>query len=136
MDPVPAPRLRPRVRGAFDEETCRMRLHEIGDEVVPRFPFAYGIQGIYETLLGEYGTSQIADAISVFHELLEDESYEGNIWRSWRHEWRHRNVSIDLRRQLNRLILMRCLGRHLEPIRSCCWRLCAPTSNKQMHPNT
>jgi hypothetical protein len=85
------------VRGAFDEESCRMFLHEIGDDIVPRYPFAYGIQEIYEVLLGEYGRSQIADAISVFHELLEDESYEGNIWRSWRHAWRHRNVRTQLR---------------------------------------
>jgi hypothetical protein len=96
MDHTGPPRLRPGVRGAFDEETCRLHLHEIGDEIVPRFPFTYGIQEIYGILLSEYGLSQTADAISVLHELLEDESYEGNIWRSWRHAWRHRNVSAGL----------------------------------------
>jgi hypothetical protein len=49
-----------------------------------------------------YGRSQIADAISVFHELLEDESYEGYVWRRWRHDWRHRNVSRELLRFLRR----------------------------------
>lgn len=96
MDPVQSPRLIPGVRGVFDEETCRMHLHEIGDDIVPRYPFLFGMQEIYRILLEEYGNSQIADAISVLHELLEDESYEGNIWRSWRHGWRHRNVSGQL----------------------------------------
>ena len=98
MDNIKAPSLLPGVRGSFDEETCRLRLHEIGGEIVPSYPFAYGIQEIYRILLGEYGRSQIADAISVLYELLQDESYEGNIWRSWRHAWRHRNVSVQLRR--------------------------------------
>ncbi len=77
-----------------------MRLDGLGKEHVPRYPFAFGIQQIYAILLGEYGRSQIADVISVLHELLEDESIEGYIWRSWRHEWHHRNVSIQLMRLL------------------------------------
>lgn len=96
MDHPLTVRLRPGVRDAFDEETCRMRLHEIGDQIVPRYPFNAGMQEIYAILLGEYGKVNVADAISVLHELLEDESYEGNIWRSWRHGWRHRNVSMRL----------------------------------------
>lgn len=80
-----------------------MRLDRLGIEHVPRYPFEYGLQQIYAILLGEYGRSQIADVISVLHELLEDESIEGYIWRSWRHEWRHRNVSIQLMRLLEDL---------------------------------
>jgi len=112
MDQMDAPdlSLRPSVRGAFDEESCRMYLHELGHEIVPRYPFAYGIQEIYRLLLGEYGRSEIADVISVLHELLEDESYEGNIWRSWRHGWRHRNVSILPRTNLTDILLTRRLG--------------------------
>jgi hypothetical protein len=105
MDPVRPPRVRPGVRGAFDEETCRMRLHEIGDDMVHRYPPLYGIQKIYGILLSEYGRSQIADATSVFHELLEDESYEGHIWRSWRHAWNHRNVSAQPTRHLGKEVL-------------------------------
>jgi hypothetical protein len=110
MEQASPPRLRPGVRGAFDEETCRMHLHEIGGDIVPRYPFAFGIQGIYAILLREYGRSQIADAISVLHELLEDESYEGNIWRSWRHGWRHRNVSTQLMRQSEQPTLRQLVG--------------------------
>jgi hypothetical protein len=95
LDSASGPSLTPGVRGVFDEETCRMRLHEIGSEIVPSYPFAYGIQEIYGILLHEYGLSQIADVMSLLHDLLEDESYEGFIWRSWRHGWRHRNVSLQ-----------------------------------------
>lgn len=115
MDPVGPPRLRPGVRGAFDEETCRMRLHEIGDDMVHRYPPLYGIQKIYGILLSEYGRSQIADAISVFHDLLEDESYEGHIWRSWRHAWNHRNVSAQPTRYLGEKVLTRCQDNLLNP---------------------
>lgn len=88
----PSLRLRPEVRGTFDEERCRMRLQDIGAEIVPRFLYADGMQEIYAILLGEYGRSQIADVISLLHELLEDDSIEGHVWRSWRYGWRHRNV--------------------------------------------
>lgn len=120
MDNPAPPRLRPGVHGAFDEESCRMHLHELGDEIVPSYPFAYGIQQIYAILLDEYGTSQIADAISVLHELLEDESCEGNIWRSWRHDWRHRNVSCSSPHSHTASILTQTGGQCLGSIRPDC----------------
>lgn len=105
MANVPAPGSLPGVRGVFDEERCRWFLHQIGDRIVPNNNFEHGIGEIYWELLYEYGRSQIADAISVFHELVEDESYEGDIWRSWRLGWRQRNVSITLIRYLEQPIL-------------------------------
>jgi hypothetical protein len=82
-----------------------MHLQEIGSEIVPRYPFAHGIQKIYEILLDSYGTGQIADTTSLLHELLVDESYEGDIWRSWRHGWRHRNVGQPPRQRVRILLL-------------------------------
>lgn len=91
---------RPSRLGAFDEETCRFFLQELGECIVPYFPFFYGIEQVYKCLLDRYGADHIADAMSVLHELLEDESLavgigdEGDPWRSWRYDWRHRNVSL------------------------------------------
>ena len=91
----------PQVLGTFDEETCRYFLQQVGEDVVPCYPFSYGIEKVHAILLGEYGKSQVADAISVLHELLEDDRHasgigdEGDIWRSWRYHWRHRNVSTS-----------------------------------------
>lgn len=83
---------------AFDEESCRSFLHQVGEDVVPFFPFSFGIEKVYALLFDRYGKPQIADAVSVLHELLEDENNangvgdDGDIWRSWRHHWRHRDV--------------------------------------------
>ena len=90
---------RPSRLGAFDEETCRFFLQGLGESIVPYFPFYYGIEQVYECLLARYGEVHVADAMSVLHELLEDDSVaigvgdEGDAWRSWRYDWKHRNVS-------------------------------------------
>ena len=82
----------------FDEESCRFFLREVGERLVPFYPFSVGIEEVYSLLLERYGRPQIADSLSVLHELLEDEGNatgagdDGDIWRSWRHSWRHRNV--------------------------------------------
>ena len=90
---------RPFGLGAFDEETCRFLLRELGESIVPYYPFFYGIEQVYKCLLARYGENHVADAMSVLHELLEDDFVgigfgdEGDPWRSWRYDWRHRNVS-------------------------------------------
>ena len=91
-----------RVLGTFDEESCRFFLRETGEAIVPYFPFSIGIENVYGLLLERYGLGEIADATSVLHELLEDQTSatgigdDGDVWRSWRHQWRHRNVSVPI----------------------------------------
>ena len=86
--------------GTFDEESCRFFLREVGERIVPFYPFFVGIEEVYAVLVERYDRSRIADALSVLHELLEDDDNasgigdDGDIWRSWRHCWRHRNVSV------------------------------------------
>jgi len=85
----------------FDEETCRYFLREIGEQIVPFYPFSFGIDEVYTLLLERYGENWVADALSVLHELMEAADNasglgdDGDIWRSWRHSWRHRNVCVN-----------------------------------------
>jgi hypothetical protein len=87
--------------GVFDEETCRYFLREIGAQIVPFYPFSFGIDEVYTLLLERYGEDWVADALSVLHELMEADDNagglgdDGDIWRSWRHSWRHRNVRVN-----------------------------------------
>lgn len=85
----------------FDEEDCRDFLAlEIGVEIPPFLPYKAGIDHVYQRLLSRYGPANVADALSVLIELLEDDDSatgqgdDGDVWRSWRHDWRHRNVSL------------------------------------------
>lgn len=88
-----------RALGAFDEEACRFFLSEVGRVIVPRLPFSFGMEEVYARILDTYGVKGISDAISVLEELLEDETSaggfgdDGDVFRPWRHGWRHRNVS-------------------------------------------
>lgn len=89
-----------RALGAFDEEACRFFLGEVGRLVVPRLPFSFGMEEVYTRILDTYGRKAACDAISVLEELLEDETSagghgdDGDVFRPWRHGWRHRNVSL------------------------------------------
>lgn len=84
--------------GCFDEESCRYFLREVGTRVVPFYPFSFGMEEVYSLILEKYGYAGIPDATSVLQDLLENEEDaggfgdDGDIWRSWRHSWRHRNV--------------------------------------------
>ena len=85
--------------GRFDEEECRFFLREVGERVVPQYPFSFGMEEVYSLILERYGYGGIPDATSVLSDLLESDSTasgfgdDGDVWRSWRHSWRHRNVS-------------------------------------------
>ena len=85
----------------FDEESCRYFLREVGERVVPAYPFDYGMEEVYSLILEKYGYQGIADAISVLQDLLEDDDVatgigdDGDIWRSWRHHWKRRNVRLS-----------------------------------------
>ncbi|KAK4935742.1 hypothetical protein LTR10_023242 [Elasticomyces elasticus] len=83
--------------GCFDEDSCRYFLREVGIRVVPFYPFSFGMEEVYSLILERYGYDGIPDATSVLQDLLESEGDasglgdDGDIWRSWRHSWRHRN---------------------------------------------
>ena len=107
--------------GAFDEESCRYFLQEIGEQIVPFFPFMFGIGEVHTLLLERYGEDWVADALSVLHELMEAEDNanglgdDGDIFRSWRHSWRHRNVGFCTLRSGQCIILN---NRMIRPIPS------------------
>lgn len=88
----------PRCLGTFDEESCRFFLHDLGKRIVPFYPFSFGMEEVYTSVVDKYGIPDCTDAIAVLQELLEDDQNadgvgdDGDIWRSWRHGWRHRNV--------------------------------------------
>jgi len=88
----------PECLGTFDEESCRFFLRELGQRIVQFYPFSVGIEEVHSQIVNGYGFHGAPDAMSVLQELLEDDSTaagvgdDGDIWRSWRHNWRHRNV--------------------------------------------
>ena len=88
----------PESLGAFDEESCRFFLRELGQRLVQFYPFSVGMEEVLTQIVNRYGFHGAPDAMSVLQELLEDDSTaagvgdDGDIWRSWRHNWRHRNV--------------------------------------------
>jgi hypothetical protein len=88
--------------GCFDEEECRFFLREVGARVVPNYPFSYGMEEVHSLIVEEYGQDGVPDVTSLLHELLEEDNTssgigdDGDIWRSWRYHWRHRNVRPSL----------------------------------------
>lgn len=85
--------------GSFDEDSARFFLREVGRRVVPCYPFALGMEEVYCLILENFGFDGIPDITSVLQELLEEDGSsdgagdDGDIWRSWRYSWKHRNVS-------------------------------------------
>ncbi|KAJ4505088.1 hypothetical protein HRR83_005935 [Exophiala dermatitidis] len=83
--------------GCFDEESCRYFLREVGTRVVPCYPFLFGMEEVYSLILERFGYQGMADATSLLQEFLETDNAaggfgdDGDIWRSWRHSWKHRN---------------------------------------------
>jgi hypothetical protein len=57
------------------------------------------MEEVYSLILERYGYAGLPDATSVLQDLLESDGTagglgdDGDVWRSWRHSWRHRNVS-------------------------------------------
>ncbi len=88
----------PECLGTFDEESCRFFLRELGQRIVQFYPFSVGMEEVFTQIVDKYGLQGAPDAMSVLQELLEDDAAadgagdDGDIWRSWRHSWRHRNV--------------------------------------------
>ena len=89
-------------KDCFDEESCRFFLREVGARVVPNYPFSYGMEEVHSLIIEQYGYEGIPDVTSVLQELLEEDDAatgigdDGDIWRSWRHNWRHRNVRAPM----------------------------------------
>lgn len=91
----------PECLGVFDEESCRYFLHQIGSRTVPNYPFSFGMEEVYSLILDRYEFGGISDVTSLLQELLEDDRNatglgdDSDVWRSWRHGWRHRNVVAE-----------------------------------------
>ena len=95
----------PECLGTFDEDSCRFFLRELGQKVVQFYPFSIGMEEAFSYIVQEYGFEGAPDALGVLQEMLEDDNSaagagdDGDIWRSWRHNWRHRNVSYHDRKK-------------------------------------
>jgi hypothetical protein len=86
-------------RGYFDEEQCRSFVRDLGEQIVGQTEWNEGMQEVYYRLLKEYSFLGISDALSVLQDLLEGDNNasgfgdDSDIWRPWRYNWKHRNVS-------------------------------------------
>lgn len=89
----------PQVLEAYDDDSCRdFLVYQLGYEIPSYFRYAEGIQEVHKRLSRHYGEQNIAQAMGVFRELLEHDAAsglgdDGDMWRSWRHDHKHRNVS-------------------------------------------
>jgi hypothetical protein len=97
--PPPSPRNLPEEEDIFDEEQCRFFLREVGCRVAAVYPFRFGIEEAYGIILDKYKRTEVSDVMSVLEDLLENDATssglgdDGDIWRSWRFDWKHRIVS-------------------------------------------
>ena len=86
-------------REAYGDEDCHDFLtYELAYEIPIVFRYADGIHEVQKRLILRYGDENIARAMGVFQELLEDDDAsgmgdDGDMWRSWRHDYKHRKVS-------------------------------------------
>lgn len=86
----------------FDEEECRDFLaYELGQEIPRFYRYRQGIHEVESRLIQRFGDMNYGKAMAVFHRLLESDDCasglgdEGDLWRSWRHDFKHRGVSGD-----------------------------------------
>lgn len=84
----------------FNEDECRDFLNEVGQVVVNSYIFSMGMEEAYTCIWRRYGLNGTSDAISLFHEMLEEDDVvgaglglESDIWRPWKKNFRLRNVS-------------------------------------------
>lgn len=85
----------------FDEARCRDYIERVGAKVVPCYSFSLGMEEVYACLHIRYGNEGLSDAISVFHEILDEPSNShvglpDEIFQVWKQPWRLRNVSSRL----------------------------------------
>ena len=88
----------------FNEDECRDFLDEVGQVVVNSYIFSMGMEEAYTCIWRRYGQQGTSDAISLLHEILEEDDVvgaglglESDIWRSWKKNFRLRNVSSQAR---------------------------------------
>ena len=84
----------------FDEDECREFLGRLGDKVVNTYNFVMGMEESYSAIYEKYGLQGTPDAISLLHEMLEEQDVVGaglgletDIWQVWKRAFRLRNVS-------------------------------------------
>ena len=103
MDPLERSRLAEAdLRDDYEEEACRdFLVHEIGVEIPRFYRYAEGIEEVRRRILLRYGDVGYAKALGIFTELLERDDNasglgdDGDLWRSWRHDYKRRGVSIS-----------------------------------------
>jgi hypothetical protein len=85
----------------FDEDQCREFLSVCGEKVVRSYLFSMGMEEIYACIWDRYGPDGTGDAISLLHEILEDEDIVGaglgldsDIWRPWKNNFKLRDVCL------------------------------------------
>lgn len=88
----------------FNEDECRDFLNEVGNVVVNSYIFSMGMEEAYCCIWSKYGPEGTSDAISLFHQMLEEDDVIGaglgldsDIWRPWKNNFRLRNVSPKAR---------------------------------------
>ena len=91
----------PMLYEAYDDDECHdFLVYELGPEVPTFFRYAEGIHEVQKRLILRYGDENMARAMGVFKELLEEDDAsglgdDGDLWRSWRHDHKHWRVSCS-----------------------------------------
>ena len=88
-------------RKQFSEEDCRDFItHVLALDLKLPSTHRYrdGIDEVWRRLMYKFGDANLGRAMGIFNELLEDDDLGGlglggDLWRSWRHDFKHINVS-------------------------------------------
>ncbi|ETN42280.1 uncharacterized protein HMPREF1541_04221 [Cyphellophora europaea CBS 101466] len=84
----------------FNEDECRDFLNAVGDKVVNSYIYSIGMEEAYSSIWWKYGPDGASDAISLLHDILEEDDTAGaglgldtDIWRPWKKNFRLRNIN-------------------------------------------
>ncbi len=91
----------PMLREAYNDDACHdFIVYDLGFQIPLVYRYAEGIHEVQKRLIVRYGDENIARAMGVFREVLEVDDAsglgdDGDMWRSWRHDHKHRRVSCS-----------------------------------------
>ena len=87
---------------SFDEERCRdFLVHELGIEIARSYRYSEGIHEVRRRVKKRFGDDDYVNVMRLFDELLESDDNaaglgdDGDLWRSWRHEYKLHKVWIE-----------------------------------------